>query len=221
MVYRPIKSQAGEINVLLLPLILVTVLFLGAGGFGAWAYMSRQDYKDNVDAKIATAVASAEERVKAADKKLFLEEEKKPLRVFAGPDTYRSVTVHYPKTWSVYSAGSGGQPVDVFFHPNVVPESSKDAAFALRTQVVERSYASVVKQFDSKVRNGSVKVKPYKFAKVPSVIGVRVDGEIVSKKQGSMVIVPLGDKTLQIWTEAPSFVADFNNNILPNVSFNP
>jgi len=42
------------------------------------------------------------------------------------------------------------------------------------------------------------------------------------KVQGSMVLVPLRDKTLKIWTEADeTYLKDFNENILPNYTFEP
>jgi hypothetical protein len=53
------------------------------------------------------------------------------------------------------------------------------------------------------------------------VTGVRVDGQIADNIQGSMIILPLRDKTQEIWTESNSFLPDFNNNILPNLTFSP
>src|SRR4051794_28439176 len=96
------KSEAGAINALLLPLLVALLLLVGVAVFGVWAFGSRQDYKDNVDAKIATAVASAkvdEDKVKDAQ---FAEESKNPLKTYTGPAAYGSVTINYPKTWSGY-----------------------------------------------------------------------------------------------------------------------
>jgi hypothetical protein len=53
------NSQSGAINALLLPLLVALLLLVGVAVFGVWAFGSRQDYKDNVDAKIATAVTAA------------------------------------------------------------------------------------------------------------------------------------------------------------------
>jgi hypothetical protein len=38
---------------------------------------------------------------------------------------------------------------------------------------------------------------------------------------GTMVLLPMRDKTLEIWTEAPAYLADFNTYILPNITFSP
>ena len=45
-------------------------------------------------------------------------------------------------------------------------------------------------------------VAPFAAAKVPSVVGVRVDGQINSLKTGTMIVLPLRDKTIELWTEA-------------------
>jgi hypothetical protein len=49
---------------------------------------------------------------------------------------------------------------------------------------------------------------------------VRVKGE-VRNETVDMVVLPLRDKTLQLWTEGTQFENDFNNNILANFSFSP
>lgn len=217
------KSQSGELNVLLLPLIIAAVLFFGASGFAFWAYGERQDYKDNVDAKISEAVATETIRVKAEDQKAFEEAEKNPLKKYIGPEAFRAVTVEYPKTWSAYVDGSSNAtPVDVYYHPNVVPSTQgNQTAYALRVQVESRGYDRVVATYQGDIKNGKVKTVPYTLPKVPGVTGLRLNGEIQSRKQGSMVILPLNDKTLKIWTESPDFVKDLETYILPNASFNP
>ena len=216
-------DQHGEINLLLVPLILSVVLFLAAGGFAAWAYTGRQDYKDNVESKVADAVTVAKDAQKVADGITYAEKEKRPLISYSGPEAYGSIVVRYPKTWSGYvDTKSGSQPLDAYFHPNVVPaDVNGTTAYALRVQIVQQSYAAVVKQYDSFVKSGKVTVQPYKFVSVSDVAGVRVDGSLTTTKTGSMIIVPLRDKTLKIWTESKDFVPDFDNNILPNFTFVP
>ncbi|MDB5163711.1 MAG: exported protein of unknown function [Candidatus Saccharibacteria bacterium] len=204
-------------------LVLFILLFLGAGGFGIWAYQGKQDYKNNVMPKINAAVAIAKKETETAKDNEFQEKEKYPLRSYAGPGAYGAPTVSYPKTWSAYvnESGNGSAPVDAYFHPSFVPAASLSVSYAIRLQVIPTAYDQVLKQFDSYVKLGTVKVTPYSFPKVSSIVGARLDGEIISKKSGSMVIIPLRDKTLKIWTESPQFVPDFNNIILPNFSFIP
>jgi len=55
-------NQKGSINGLAVGLIMSVLLLFVIGGFGAWAYISRQDYKDNADQKIAKAVTIAKQQ---------------------------------------------------------------------------------------------------------------------------------------------------------------
>jgi flagellar basal body-associated protein FliL len=95
-------SEQGTMNVLLVPVITLALLFIAAGSFAAWAFSSRQDYKNNSDAKSAAAVAVNKSAVQAEDAKQFAEAAKNPLKPYVGPEAYGSVKVLYPKTWSAY-----------------------------------------------------------------------------------------------------------------------
>lgn len=211
---------------MLIAFIAVVLLLLVSVGFGAWAFISRQDYKDNVETKIAAAVGIAQKQTATAKDNEFLEKEKLPLKYYKGPGTYGSVQISYPKTWSAFVtelSTSGGTPVEGYFHPNFVPSISQQTGtgFALRVQVVSTAYDQVLRQFENNAKTGKVKITAYSASKVPGTVGARVDGEIVSGKQGSMVLFPIRDKTLKVWTEATQFVGDFDSNILPNLSFVP
>jgi hypothetical protein len=215
-------NQQGRVNALLIPLVLVVLLFLIAGSFGIWAFMSRQDYKNNVDEKIKTAVVVADKETATRKDNEFAEKEKLPLRTYSGPAAYGSVVLQYPKTWSAYVGEKPGNtsPVEAWFHPGFVPVAQgTDTSYALRLQVTGTSYADVIKGYDNSVKSGKAKASPYTPAKNPSITGTRFDGEISPGKTGAMVIVPLRDKTLKIWTESSDYVNDFNTNILPNYSF--
>jgi hypothetical protein len=217
------NNQAGYINGLLIALIACGVLLLVFVGFGAWAYGSRQDYKLNSDKKSATAAAAAKEATQQADALLYAEQAKNPLKTHVGPDAYGAVTVQYPKTWSAYVIENGNAvPMNDYFHPDIVSDSEKPTnAFALRVQIVQSTYSQVMTQYNSLAVAKKVTVIPYKLPKVPSVVGSRVDGQLTSQKQGSMVILPLRNVTLTISTESQEFVPDFNNIILPNLTFSP
>lgn len=210
-------------NTLLIPFILVAMTLLTAAGFGIWAYLGRQDYKTNVDKKIATAVEIAKRQTSSAKDNEFVQREKQPLKSYKGPEAYGSITVKYPKTWSAYiiEGGNSTNLVDGYFNPGFVPGVQNSSVYALRIQVVPGSYAAELDRFESQTESGKVKVAPFKFPKVPSIVGARINGEIVIGKQGSMIMVPLRDKTLKVYTEASQFVDDFNKLILPNLKFSP
>jgi hypothetical protein len=217
-----ISNERGSLNVLLIPFILVFLLMVAAAGFGAWAYIGRQDYKNNTDKKVAVAVDVAKKQEASVKDNEFIEKEKQPLKSYSGPAAYGSVVIKYPKTWGAYVVeNQGSTPVDAYFHPNFVPATNTQTAFALRLQISSVAYDQELQQFDSSVKAGKVSVAPIKLPMVPSVSGVRIDGAITPLKSGSMVLLPLRDKTLKVWIESTQFSDDFNNNVLPNLVFSP
>lgn len=219
------NNQRGELNVLLIPVILLALLFVGAASFAVWAYGSQQDYKNNSDEKAAAAVEANKKVIQSADATKYAEAAKQPLKLYVGPDAFGSLKLNYPKTWSAYVIAvdaSGGTPLDAYFNPDYVPGvGNQSSSFALRVKILTQSYSSIVSQYTSTVKQGKATATPYKLPKLPSVIGTRIEGQLAQNKQGSMVILPLRDKTLEIWTESDTYKNDFNNNILANTTFSP
>ncbi len=215
-------NQRGAIDILLIPLILVGILLIGAAAFGYWAFNERQDYKDNSDQKVATAVTAAESRTQATDAKKFAEEAKNPLKKYIGPAAYGSITIDYPKTWSSYVIEGESQALNGYFHPDFVPSTlSQDNTFALRVELIQQSYDQILQQYSGSTQQQIVRITPYNLPKVPSVVGARVEGKISTNKEGVAIILPLRNMTLKISTESSQFVPDFNNIILPNATFTP
>ena len=207
----------------MVPLIIVSVFFAAALAFGVWAFMSRQDYKDNSDQKVNAAVVVAQQQTSDKKDNEFVEKEKLPLRTYKGPSAYGSLVVKYPKTWSAYvseSPNGGSTPINGYFNPGFVPGTDQQGSvYALRVQVVSQSYDQVVKRYQTNVKAGKLKASPYVPVNNKTVTGIRFDGALDSKTNGSMVVIPLRDKTIQLSTESPAYVADFNKYILPNFSF--
>jgi hypothetical protein len=63
-----------------------------------------------------------------------------------------------------------------------------------------------------------ITISPYQ---VSGVSGARIDGEINKGQDGSLVVLPVRDKVLYVWTEDKTYIADFNNIVLKNLSFIP
>jgi len=212
------QNEAGNVLVTVsLSFFLVIVLV-----FGIWAFAGRQDYKNNTDAKITAAVAVAKQQEDTSKDAQFAQESKNPLRTYNGPQAYGSLVIKYPNTWSGYvdSNGSGSAPLDGYFYPGIVPAIGADSSvFALRVQVLPQSYSQAVQAATS--GTGQV-VSAYALPQVPKTVGVKVTGTLPdSSKTGTLVILPLRDQALEIWTEGTQFTDDFNNSILPNFSFSP
>ncbi len=216
-------SQAGTVNALLIPLVVSIILLIATASFAVWAYMERTDYKNNVEAKVKTAVGVAVKETETRKDNEFQEKEKQPLTNYQGPSAFGSILVKYPKSWSAYvdESGRGSAPVDGYFHPTTVPGTQSGATYALRIQVVERSFSDEVKSFDSAVKQGKVRSQAYAPANVKNVVGVRIEGEIAPKQQGIIVLLPLRDKTVKLYTQSNQFFNDFNAHILPNFTFTP
>lgn len=198
--------------------------FIGLIAFSIWSFTSRGTYKDKSDQLVATAVAENTKKVQAEEAIKYAEAAKNPLRTYVGPDAYGTIHLEFPKTWSAYNQGiaAGSTPVDIFLNPAVVPSvNAQDATFSLRVQVLSSTYSSILGQYSSFQRSGKATVTPFRLATVPSVVGSRIDGQITPKKQGSVIVLPLRDKTLRVWTESETFMNDFNNIILPKLSFVP
>jgi type II secretory pathway pseudopilin PulG len=217
-------NQDGAVSGVLMSLIVAVVLLLGAIGFGAWAFTGRQDYKTNVDAKVAVARDLAKQQEAAVKDAQFAEDAKKPLKTYQGPDQYGSVALQYPKTWSGYvdDTGKSSAIIDGFFAPGVVPSlTDQNSVFALRIQILSQPYAQVLQNFSGQQQTGKLAVTAYSLPKLPGIVGVRLTGQLNDRSTVTMVVLPLRSQTLQIWTEGTQYLDDFNNNILPNFSFSP
>lgn len=220
---RTTLDERGMINALLIPLILVTVLLLAISGFAFWAFNSRQEYKNETDKIVATQVQIAKKETETAKDNEFAEKEKQPLKTYQGPPELSSVIIKYPKTWSGYvdDNGSGGALVNGYFHPTTVPGTQSGTAYALRAQIIDRSFSDEVRSFDNQVKKGAAKASSYTNKNVPGVVGLRIDGEIDNKQQGIVILMPAREKTIKIYTQSDQYYNDFENNILPNFSFTP
>ena len=76
------NDQKGSVNVTAISLIVTVLFLLVSIGFGAWAFMSREDYKNNVDQKIAAAQEVTKKETETAKDNEFLEKEKQPLKKY-------------------------------------------------------------------------------------------------------------------------------------------
>ncbi len=209
-------------------LIVLGLLLIGALAFGIWAYMGKSDLQKNTNQKITAAVASAKTAQTATLQAQFDEQSKSPSKTFTGSATYGSVTFNYPKTWSGYlDTSNTGQPLNAYFYPDLVPGTQSGASYALRVEIVNDAYADVLTQYQSQISAGSLTAAAYipeKLKTNTSVqVGTKFDGLLTSdaKSKGSMVVMRVRDKTLKVYTMSSDFVADYNNTILPSLTFVP
>lgn len=210
-----------------LPIFLTVIFILASIGFAVLAFMYyskmityRDDYQTLLTADIAKATDAQKKQLEAE----FAEKEKSPVRTYQAPSSAASVKIVYPKTWDLYASEDNSKgTVSNYFNENLVPEvGNKDNTYSLRLEVLDKTYSSVAKTYDSAAKKGSVTISPYKVAGIDGAeTGVKIDGEVRSGITGSMIILPVRDKTIQIWTESGRYTKDFNEIVLKNLTYSP
>jgi hypothetical protein len=214
------KYDEGKVEASLLAIIGLSIASVLLIGLSIVLYTQYADQKDNVDAKVETAIAKAQKDQADADAKKFAEREKEPNRQFVGPDDYGRLTFSYPKTWSVYVASataSGGAAFKAYLNPIFVPSTDADGQrYALRVVIENDGFDKVVSQYDSQVKSGDLKSSQ---TSSNGQSGTRLDGNFSKDVRGAVVIYKVRDKTVSIFTDADTFKPDFEE-IIKTIKFN-
>jgi hypothetical protein len=195
---------------------IITTLI--AAGFLVWALINYFDQKNNVDTKIATAVAEARKDQADQDEAKFLEREKDPNRQFVGPEDYGRLQFDYPKTWSLYveKDATSGSTYEAYLNPVAVPSVSNSTQFALRVLIESKDYDQVINSYQTAVRRGDLTSST---VKADEQSGTRLDGKFSNDIRGSAVIFKIRDKTVTLRTDAETFRPDFNA-LIGTITFN-
>ena len=215
-------SAAAAVLVMALAVMLVTSL-----SFAVWAFVGRQEYKNEADKKIAAAIRTAEANQKLQLEKAFAQQQKSPYRTFSGSPTYGSVSFSFPRTWNVYvdEGQNSSQPLKALLHPEYVPAQKQDTAYALKVEMLAQPYEQVITQYQSQIGQGKVSAAgfvPPKMAAQPNLTpGVRYDGQVNNNRRASLIVIKVRDKTLIVTTDGVDFLNDFNQVVLPSLSFVP
>ncbi|MCL2869694.1 hypothetical protein FWF48_02700 [Candidatus Saccharibacteria bacterium] len=212
------KYRSGEVNILLIVVIVMSVLLAVLAGLGVWLYVQYSDQKTNVDGKINEAVALAKKEQAQQLEAKFVQREKEPNREFVGPDDYGRLSFMYPKTWSVYVAkdASNGGTYEAYLNPVLVPPVSSDQIFALRLLIEEKSFDTVLKTYESAIKKGDLRSSAIT---VGGTQATRLDGIVYKDMRGSIVLLKIRDKTATIRTDAETFKTDFDA-LIKTVKFN-
>ncbi len=223
-------NQDGAINGLGISLVIAIVLLLAAAGFGGWAFSSRQNYKNNADGLIHTAVVAAQGQDLITQKSAIAAAIKQPYLVFNGPEQYGSISFQYPKTWSSYVSGLGVNAsglINGFFAPGMLTSVSDGTEdFALRIQILAQPYNQVAQGYTAQAAgvNATVTASAYTLPHVPDAVGLEVAGTLSIAPSGNtatMVILPERTSTIEIWTDGSANLSDFNNVVLKTFTFSP
>jgi hypothetical protein len=212
------RSERGAISGLLVAVIGLSVLSVGLGSFGIWAFVAYNDSSSDLESKIKVAEAQAKEEKGNDDEAKFAEREKQPNSVFKAPDDYCGLTFQYPKTWSVYESEqiSNGGDYKAYLNPKVVPPISSSQQYALRVTIEQKDYDSITSQYESLVQKGDLKQSS---AASQGNQGTRLTGNFSKNIRGDAVIYRCRDKTITVRTDADTFKTDFEA-IVRTINFN-
>ncbi len=213
------SNERGAISGAIISIVLMGIALIAVVALSIWLYINYREQQTNVDGKISAAVATAKRDQASTDEAKFAQREKEPNRQFSGPDDFGRLTFDYPKTWSVYVADDGSQSGNymAYLNPVSVPQVGGDAQrFALRVQIQSQDYNSVVGQYDSLIQAGQLKSSS---TSANGQTGTRLDGSFSDNIRGAAVMYKLRDKTISIFTDANTFLPDFNT-IIKTIKFN-
>ena len=217
------KNESGSVA-LIITLAVSGFLSLGLLIFGVWAFSGKQDIKNNLDQKIAAAVEVEKQKISSQKDNEFLQKEKEPTKTYTAPESYGSLSVAYPKTWSgLVEENASDNPINGYWYPNVLPAFSANKPYALRVQIINSPYATYIKSFDDLIKQGKLQSHAFHPEKISaaSALGVRLDGNIDIATKGAIILLPLRDKTIRIMTQSEQFLADFNKYVAPSITYNP
>lgn len=202
-------KQKGYVNSWMIMAIGAFVLFLIAGGFAIWSFMEYSQTKNGVDARVQVETAKAKAEQAESDQKKFSEEAKNPRIEFVGPSEYGRVSFMYPKTWSVYIDRDGSDRGDyvAYLHPKEVPSiHNKDSRFAMRLEIINKDFNTVLKNYEQKVKKGELSSSSVEFN---GIAATRIDGAFSKELRGTVVLMKVNDKTIRFSTDADTFKPDF------------
>lgn len=204
--------ERGEISGLQITVVGLAVLVLGLGSFGIWSFVSYTDAKDNVDSRVAVAVAEAKKEEADVQEEKFAEREKQPLTSFKGPADYCGLAFQFPKTWSVYverDAANGGDYV-AYLNPAIIRPISAEEQYALRVKIETKSYDQVTNSYEALVKKGDLQSSN---TASEGNQGTRYSGNFSKNIRGDAVVYRCRDKTITIRTDADIHKADYEKLI--------
>ena len=212
------ENERGAISGWQVAVIALSVLVVGLGSFGIWAFVQYNEAQSDIEGKIAIAEAKAREVKGEEDEAKFAEREKQPNKTFKAPDDYCGLTFQYPKTWSAYKSEqeTNGGDFKAYLNPDVVPPISATQQLALRVLIEQKDYDNVISQYEGLVTKGDLKSSA---TSSEGKSGTRLTGNFSKNIRGDAVIYRCRDKTITIRTDADTFKNDFQA-IIGTIDYN-
>ena len=216
---KDITGLVKTIVIIIVSLIAVTFI-----GLFIWMFVRYNDVQTDVDGQISVAVAAAKDEQVTKMEAEFLEREKYPYKVFAGPVDYGQLSFEYPKTWSVYvaAAATTGGDFNAYFNPIQVDAVGKETINALRVSIRNVSFDKVTEDYQREVdrRDSGLTMESVTIGRDANITANRYTGKIPDTElSGFIVTFKMRDKTAILQTDSVLFQADFDK-LLGTVVFN-
>ena len=194
------------------PLIMVII-------FGVRAFIN-DDMLNKANQKGQQEGAAAQ---KKSDEEKFAKIQNSDFKTFTAPDSAGNFKVDTPKSWSLaVTPDDGGNTISAIAMPDFV--DTKLAQFALRYALVNKNTDDIKKPFDTLAQEKNL-AKRKVTATEETVSGIkafRYTGQLSSKiPNGTIIFVPMRDKTFSIQTDDNTKYLDVYNSIVKNVRLNP
>ena len=221
------NSGAKSFSKQTLWMVIAIVAGLAAVTFIAlfiWMYSQWSSAKTDVDGQIEAAVATAVNEKAEEMENQFVEREKIPYSLFAGPVDYGELAFEYPKTWSVYvaEAATTGGDFNAYFNPIQVDAVGKETVNALRVTIRDESFDDVTEEYQKAMdkKDSNLTITSVTIGKDQNITANRYTGTIPNTDlSGFIVTFKIRDKTAVLQTDSVLFQADFDK-LLGTVTFN-
>ena len=223
---KSLPSERKDVSGLIktIALIVVSLIAVTFIGLFIWLFLQYSDVSEDVNSKIAVAVAEAKDEQAAQMEAEFTEREKLPYKTFSGPVDYGQLTFNYPKTWSVYVAAdaSNGGDYQAFFNPTQVNVVSKNTINALSLTIRDEEFDDVASEYQKKMehKDSNLTMQAVTINAKQDIPANRYTGTIPGTDfNGIIVIFKIRDKTAVFQTDSQLFEQDFDN-LLQTIEFN-
>ncbi len=220
----PSKSAAKKSKQLLVILIGVGVLAFIL--LITTIVFSIQSNNKSAQLKTATqdgAKAGAEAQ-KAADDKKFQEAQSSDTRTYTAPEFAGSFSIKLPKLWSLtVTPNEGTNTIAAIANPEYI--DTKVERYALRFSLIDQPYTSYKTKLDQQTKqkvSASFKGLTASATTLSGIEGMKYVGQISTKiPNGTVILVPIRDKTFSIETDDNAVYSEVFNSILSSVKLKP
>lgn len=206
--------------------IILGVIILIMVGVGAWLANKASVNDKALNEKYQAGISEGRSIQKSEDRKEVREATENPFRTYKAPNQYGGFEVSFPKNWSLAIDSTSSAPIIGLSHPDLV--DIKNDNFALRFTLDNMKFTDTQKKYDRFMKESKRNLES-SSTKVSGIDAIRYTGDIETtssdpskrKKVGTIVIVPVRDKTLIFQTDSNENYLNYLNEILSKVKIYP